>query len=276
VPGLIDQLRSKAAQWNVALHETRKTASSVLGFGVRDGQGVVLKLTGIADEARSGEILNAFGSHGAVRVYEHEPGALLMERLEPGQQLVELVRRGEDDHATTIVAELIAKLAHHSPPPDTPTVTDWGGGFDRYLNSNDQRISHDLVREAQQFYNDLAASQLTTMLLHGDLQHYNVLYDNEHGWTAIDPKGVAGEIEYELGALLRNPIEQPQLFTNLATIERRIKILTNLLPLDPSRTLRWCFAQAVLSAVWDVEDRNHVDDNHPALLLAQTVRPMLD
>lgn len=273
---LIDQLRAKATQWNVTLEETREKASSVLGFGVRDGRRVVLKLTRTADEARSGEMLKAFGDRGAVRVYEHEPGALLMERLDPGQQLVELVRRGEDDYATNIFADLMAKLTHHSPPPDTPTVTDWGRGFDRYLNSNDQKISHDLVREAQQLYNDLAESQRTTMLLHGDLQHYNVLYDNEHGWTAIDPKGVAGEIEYELGALLRNPIEQPELFTNRATIERRIKILTNLLPLDSSRTLRWCFTQAVLSAVWDVEDGNHVDDNHPALMLAHTMKPMID
>ena len=273
---LIEQLRTKAGQWNVTLEETRETASSVLGYGARDGRGVVLKLTRTADEARSGEVLKAFGDRGVVRVYEHEPGALLMQRLEPGQQLVELVRRGEDDNATKIIAELIAKLAHHSPPPDTPTVADWGRGFDRYLNSNDHRISHDLVQKAQQFYYDLAKSQRTTMLVHADLQHYNVLYDNEHGWTAIDPKGVAGEIEYEVGALLRNPIEQPELFRNRATIERRIKILTDLLPLDVSRTLRWCFAQAVLSAVWDFEDGNQVDNNHPALLLAQTVRPMLD
>ena len=43
------------------------------------------------------------------------------------------------------------------------------------------------------------------MLLHGDLQHYNVLLDKDRGWVAIDPKGVVGELEYEVGALLRNP-----------------------------------------------------------------------
>ncbi|HJT66148.1 MAG TPA: aminoglycoside phosphotransferase family protein [Pyrinomonadaceae bacterium] len=273
---MLDRLHSKAAQWKVAIDETHETESSVLGFGVREGRPIVLKLTRTPDEARAGEMLRAFAGNGAVRVYEYEPGAVLLERLEPGQQLVELVRRGEDDTATRIIAELIAKLAHHSPPPDTPAVSDWGRGFERYLKSGDHPISHDLIREAQQLYNDLALSQRTTMLLHGDLQHYNVLYDNLHGWTAIDPKGVVGEIEYEIGALLRNPIEQPELFTNRATIARRLEILTNLLALNPSRTLRWCFAQAVLSAVWDVEDGHHVNDNHPALLLARTLEPMLD
>jgi streptomycin 6-kinase len=43
-------------------------------------------------------------------------------------------------------------------------------------------------------------------LLHGDLQHYNVLLDRKRGWLAIDPKGVVAEGEFELGAALRNPI----------------------------------------------------------------------
>lgn len=45
-----------------------------------------------------------------------------------------------------------------------------------------------------------------------DLQHYNVLFDDARGWLAIDPKGVVGEVEYEIGAILRNPIERPDLF----------------------------------------------------------------
>jgi streptomycin 6-kinase len=189
--------------------------------------------------------------------------------------LVELVRRGEDDDATKIIAEVIAKLAGHTPPVGTPTVEDWGRGFAKYVQSGVRQISAELVGEAHDVFRDLAASQGTVMLLHGDLQHYNVLYDDKRGWTAIDPKGVVGEIEYETGALLRNPIEQPELFTNRTTIERRLKILTTALPLDYLRTLRWCFAQAVLSAIWGVEDGHQVDDNHPALELARTVRPMI-
>ena len=179
---------------------------------------------------------------------------MLLERLEPGEQLVSLVRRGDDDEATTILAALIKKLAHHQAPDECPTVADWGRGFDRYLDSGDRKISTGLVREAQKVYERLVLSQRTTMLLHGDLQHYNVLFDRTRGWTAIDPKGVVGELEYEVGALLRNPVEQPELFKDPATIERRVDILTSLLPLDRSRVLEWSFAQSVLSAIWDIED----------------------
>lgn len=266
-----DQLQAKANQWNVTIQETRETPTSLLGFGVRDEKRVVLKLTKVSDEAHAGKVLQAFGESGAVRVYEAETGAMLLERLEPGEQLVSLVKRGEDNRATTVLAQVIEKLANHEAPEECPTVADWGRGFNRYLESGDRQIPNGLVREGRDVYERLVSSQRSTMLLHGDLQHYNVLFDRDRGWIAIDPKGVVGELEYEIGALLRNPIEQPELFTHPATIERRLKILTPLLPMDPSRVLHWSFAQAVLSAIWDVEDGYVVEPSHPALQLASQI-----
>lgn len=269
-----DRLPAKAVQWNVTLDETRETATSVLGFGVRDGRRVVLKLTQTGDELNSGAVLRAFGGDGAVRVLESDAGAVLLERLDPGEDLVSLVRRGADDEATTILAQVIAKLANHAAPAACPTVADWGRGFERYVRSGDPQIPYGLVKQGHAVYEQLASSQGARMLLHGDLQHYNVLFDRERGWTAIDPKGVVGEWEYEVGALLRNPVEFPELFTNRRTLERRLEILTTLLPLDHTRVVKWAFAQAVLSAIWSVEDGETVDPEHPVLQLARVLRPM--
>ena len=272
-----DRLPAKAAEWNVTLEETRETATSVLGFGMRDGRRVVLKLTKKADdELHSGAVLRAFGGDGAVRVLESEFGAVLLERLDPGEDLVSLVRRGADDEATTILAQVIKKLANHTAPAACPTVADWGRGFERYVRSGDAQIPYGLVKQGHAVYEQLASSQGAVMLLHGDLQHYNVLFDRERGWTAIDPKGVVGELEYEVGALLRNPVELPELFTHPATIERRLKILTTLLPLNYTRVVKWAFAQAVLSAIWSVEDGEAVHLNHPVLQLAHVLRPMFE
>ena len=251
----LDRLQAKAADWNVTIEETRETPTSLVGFGVRRGVHVVLKITKTkGDESHSGKVLRAFAGDGAVRIYESETDAVLMERLEPGRHLVDLVKRGQDDEATRILAEVIEKLAHHEAPAECPTVADWGRGFDRYLASGDQQIPLALVHEARAIYNDLASSQRTKMLLHGDLQHYNVLFDNERGWVAIDPKGVVGELEYELGALLRNPVELPELYSNPITFNRRLEILCDLLPLDHSRARAWSYAQSVLSAIWRIED----------------------
>lgn len=271
-----DQLYTKAAEWNVTVEETRETPTSVLGFGVRDGERVVLKLTtGADDELHAGKVLHAFGGSGAVRVLEDEVGAVLLERLDPGEQLVHLVRHGEDDEATRILAGVIEKLAHHTPPEECPSVADWGRGFDRYVSSGDAQISRGLVREARTVYKEMVASQGPAMLLHGDLQHYNVLFDRHRGWVVIDPKGVVGELEYEIGALLRNPVQLPELFTNRAVVARRLDILTSLLPLDRTRILKWSFAQAVLSAIWDGEDGYEVQSTDAGLQLANILRPMI-
>ena len=269
-------LRSKAADWNVTLEEIRETPTSLLGFGRRAASRVVLKVTKQhSDESHSGEVLRVFAGDGAVSVYEAETDAVLLERLEPGEQLVNLVKSGRDDEATKTLGQVIKKLAQHQAPAVCPTVAHWGRGFDRYLKSGAPQIPHTIVNRAQRLFQDLASSQTNTMLLHGDLQHYNVLFDNNRGWVAIDPKGVVGELEYELGATLRNPVEYPELFSDPATIRRRLEILTTTLDLDYSRALTWAFAQAILSAIWDVEDGYHVGPSHHALRLAGTLEAML-
>jgi streptomycin 6-kinase len=131
-----------------------------------------------------------------------------------------------------------------------------------------------LVQEAEGIYRSLAGSQKQTMLLHGDLHHYNVLFDSNRGWVAIDPKGVVGELEYELGAIVRNPGEVPDFYISRAVVERRLKQLTDALGLNFDRALSWSFAQAVLSAIWDVEDGFPVTADHPSLRLAEVTRHM--
>jgi streptomycin 6-kinase len=132
------------------------------------------------------------------------------------------------------------------------------------------------VGRAQHLYLELCASQRDTRLLHGDLQHYNVLLDDDRGWLAIDPKGVVGEIEYEIGASLRNPYEKPELFVSTEAVGRRLNVYAAKLKLDSDRALAWGFAQAVLSAIWSVEDGFEVDSANPAIRLANAMLPLLD
>ncbi len=273
-----DRLTTFAQQWDVAIEKTFETESSVLAFGERKSSRVVLKIIKrLGDEWHSGDILRAFNADGMVRVYESAAGAVLLERLAPGNELVKVVRDGHDDRATEILAHVINQLAGHAAPDGCATVFDWALGFDRYLNSANKQLPTDLVYKAQDVYHHLALSSSHTMLLHGDLHHYNVLFDVNRGWVAIDPKGVVGELEYEVGAILRNPndLRQPDFFASRDVIERRLRILTDSLQLDYGRTLQWSFAQAVLSAIWDVEDGYPVESTHPGLTLARTIERML-
>ena len=120
----------------------------------------------------------------------------------------------------------MSKLANHVPPGECPTVGDWVRAFDRYLESDDQQIAGDLVKEARDLFQHLEKSQSAKMFLHGDLQHYNVLRDEVRGWLAIDPKGVVAELEYEIGSILRNPVELAELVIKPTAISRRLSVLT--------------------------------------------------
>jgi len=273
---LQNRIEDRIRDWSVVVEHASETEGSVIAFGRRGSQPVVLKvLKSRGDEWHSGEILEAFEGRGVVRVYERVEGAVLLERLSPGNSLVEMVLDGRDEEATEIVAEVIEKMFPRPPVSSCVRVQDWAKGFERYAASGDHQIPKDLVESGHRVYTELCNSQSRPRLLHGDLHHYNILFDSDRGWLAIDPKGVVGEIEYEIGAALRNPYESPELFAQSSTVERRLKHFASRLNLDFRRALGWGFAQAVLSAIWGVEDGFAVGPRDPGLVLAEAIRPML-
>lgn len=274
---LTERIAEHVRRWNITVEATLETASSVLAFGTRGHQAVVLKVVRApGEEWQAGAVLEAFGPGGSVRALAHVPGAVLLERLYPGTSLVPLVLDGRDAEATEIIADVIGRLARPAQSASAPaTVEDWGLGFRRYLATHDTQVPVPLVEHAQQTYLTLCASQRESRLLHGDLQHSNVLLDADRGWLAIDPKGVVGEIEYEVGASLRNPGERPELFASPQIVARRLKVYAAQLHLDADRVLQWAYAQAVLSAIWSIEDSATVDAANPALRLARAVQSLL-
>ena len=272
----MDEVHVRAARlarrWSVEIDSRIETGSSLIAFGRRGAEPVVLKVVKRpGDEWRVGEVVSAFGARGVVRALDYGDGAALLERIVPGTGLVALSRTGHDGAATEVLADVIAAMAPNAAPPWCPTVREWGRGFARYVERGAAQIPAALVDRASDLYAELCETQGPTRLLHGDLQHYNVLRDHERGWLAIDPKGVVGEVEYEVGALLRNPAELPDTLTSPTIIERRIGTLSSRLGLDAERVLRWAFAQAVLSAIWLVEDGYAVDGGTMALRLAEVL-----
>lgn len=274
---LRSRVKDRIRDWRVVVEREAETESSFIAFGRRDSQPFVLKVVrNDGDEWRSGEILHAFEGRGVVRVYEYVDGAVLLERLSPANSLVDMALGGADDQATEILADVIGKLSPRLSVNFAPTVQEWAKGFERYGASGDAQIPLDLFEAGHRTYAELCGSQTKPRLLHGDLHHYNVLFDAERGWLAVDPKGVVGELEYEVGAALRNPCERPALFAEPATIEKRLERFASALDLDIRRTLAWGFAQAVLSTIWAIEDGVAVEPTNQWIALADTLRPMLE
>ena len=226
-----------------------------------DGTAVVLKL-GIVNPELLTEIeaLRLYDGRGSVRLLEADPeqGILLLERLRPGIPLISL----DDEEATIIAARVMRQLWRPLPPAHPfPTVARWAAGLTRLRQQFDGGTGPfpaKWVDKAESLFNELLPSQAEPVLLHGDLHHWNILQAQRAPWLALDPKGIAGEPVYEVGALLRNPFpwlaEQPSPTRILA---RRVDILAELLGFDRGRIIGWGAAQAVLSGWWLFEDHGH-------------------
>ncbi len=210
------------------------------------------------------EALRLFDGRGAARLIDadEERGALLLERVEPGAQLVALCER-DDEAATSAAASLMKRLWR--PVPQThnfPTAADWGRGLVRLrerFEGGTGPFPRRLVEEAESLFKGQSASADETVVTHGDLHHGNILAAAREPWLAIDPKGLVAEPAYEVGALLRNPM--PQLLRHADPVrltERRVAQLSDELGFDRARVRGWGVAQAVLSAWWTIEDEGEL------------------
>jgi streptomycin 6-kinase len=247
-----------------------QTATSTVQFVTQNDRPCVLKVAHGEGDELTAQALAHYGGRGAVALLAHEGHATLMQRAMPGTPLSSLVITGSDDEATRHVCATMTAL--HAPPPPTHVfrrIEDWGAAFARPAAAS---LPSALIHQAARIYNDLCLTQARRVLLHGDLHHDNVLFDAHHGWLAIDPKGIIGESEFEAGAALRNPTEDVRYFASPAIIDRRVRIMCEMMGWRRDRLLQWCFAQAVLSAVWSVED-----GESPArgLAMASASRPLI-
>jgi streptomycin 6-kinase len=228
-----------------------------------DGTEAVLKLSlpWNGEFNQEAAALQAFDGHGMARLLELdlEGGALLLERLVPGTPLFTL----EDDDAATSIAAHVMKRLWRTVPTDHPfpTVGDWGKGFSRHraaFEGTSGPLSADIFDKAERLFAELVSSSAEPVLLHGDLHHGNILAAQREPWLAIDPKGLIGEPVYETGAWLRNwldtVLKQPDPGSILS---RRIDLFSEILGFERDRVRAWGFAQAVLSAIWTVEDHGH-------------------
>ena len=112
----LDRIQKHAREWGVIVADTSQTESSVMAFGTRDNHAVVLKIIKQpGDEWHSGRILEAFNGNGFARVYEHAPGAVLLERLRPGTPLVDLGLNDRDEEATGILADIMRQISSIKP-----------------------------------------------------------------------------------------------------------------------------------------------------------------
>jgi streptomycin 6-kinase len=211
--------------------------------------------------AREAQMLRMYNGNGAVRLleFDKEYGALLMERVSPGLDLQSLWVSGEvsDRISTEIAVSVLQKFGSLLSANSLPSVSIWGMGFEKFLRENRRGTLFPIekVIKADGIFKELVATTVQVTALHGDLHHANILKSSDSSWLSIDPKGVSGDLAYEVGAFMRNPMPELSYLPDLeAVLEARLRQLSLALEMDIQRLWGWSYSQSVLAAIWSVAE----------------------
>ncbi len=200
--------------------------------------------------------LRFFAGQGAVRLLrtDEEVFALVEERCEPGNELWDL----PVDEGNQVAAELLRRLwrrADGTGPIEqlSDVAKEWGAGIPR-LRRN---YPSDLVELGVGLAEELGASELHLVVLHGDFNPGNVL-KSQRGWLSIDCKPLVGEPAFDLGQLLANRLgidqdwkpEDPYSWpfapsTTLGELARQVDFFSDTLGIDRDRVIGWTVVKAL-------------------------------
>lgn len=248
-----EKLNHYLAVWHLSTPRLLKqTMTSQIYTVLHETETVILKVLSSTevDEQRGALALRYFDGHGAVRLFCSDDGAQLMEYA-AGEELVNLVERGEDENATRIIAQVIQQL--HSVPQDAPnsgmlTLDRWFRGLWQKAAADKQAGLRSIYVRSASLAERLLADQRDIRVLHGDIQHYNIRHTSR-GWLAFDPKGVVGERTYDCANTLCNPV-MPELVHNETRLLNNAAILADTLALELERVLAFAYVYACLNASW--------------------------
>jgi streptomycin 6-kinase len=200
------------------------------------------------------ELLSATEGQGCIRLLrvDYEAGTMLLERLDPGEQLLTL----KDDKAeTTAVASVMRELQRpHSGSFAFPKASDWINAVLEPDAIPAIKARHPWIERALNRLVELASEPSDELLLHGDLHHYNVLSGRGGRWVAIDPHGVIGERAWECAPFLFNHLVQHPRTDWGRIVRRRADQLAEELELPRERVYAWSAVRSIQSAWWSLRD----------------------
>ncbi|MEH7275021.1 aminoglycoside phosphotransferase family protein, partial [Neobacillus vireti] len=241
------ELTSEGPVDNLSYNYVLKVTNSI-------GTPFILKL-GVPNFDTGNEMvtLYAYGGDGCAELLKSdmENGVMLLERLIPGRML-----SAESDEMVVIENYLKVWKAIRRPLAEgtsTPTLTHWFDGLTRYRNTGEGPISLEHVQLAEDFFQQVMATSEGSQLLHGDLHHENILYSEEKGWIAIDPKGVAGDPYFDIISFLINQLDEKP--NPKSSLKLRVDTISEQLGLNRKRLLKAAIALGTLYACWGVEDQ---------------------
>jgi streptomycin 6-kinase len=207
------------------------------------------------EEEFGGALMAWWEGQGAARVLARQGNAILLERATGKISLAELARRGRDVEATRIICAATAKLhaPRAQPLSNLVPLSQWFGDLEPAA-----AIHGGVFSLAAETARELLAHPRDVGVLHGDINHDNILDFEDRGWFAIDSKGLFAERGFDYANLFCNPdlaVPIHPAATAPGLFERRIEVLSEAAGLDRRRLLQWILAWTGLLAAWLLSDR---------------------
>lgn len=237
----------------------------------------VLKISWVDRETEHEHIaLAAWGGNGAVRLLAADGSrrVILMERLDPNCSLgLEPI-----DEAVDTLARLLHRLAIPA-PQEIETVTDLAARWVDELPHRWAAAGPDAPRWLLGAAMDTARNLGPGSgrgLIHTDLHFQNVLAARpgaaaaRGSWLAMDPKPMAGDLEFGALPTLWNRLDELDPADQRAALLRRTTQFCEAAGLDIDRVRAWSVARAVETVVWNAEI-GMIEEIHRPVWIAETL-----
>jgi streptomycin 6-kinase len=280
-------IAASARRWNLRIEaplseDYVEMSYSYIAAATRmDGREVILKIG--SHDAQGGlsqterDALRLCNGQGTVELLDddEELGVLLLERVRPG---IPLGTQPDDAENTRIAARMMRKFwqpvaAEHVFRPTADEIE----GFDRLrqrFGGTTELLPEKWVRRAETLYEELMASSTESVVLHGDLHHWNILRAEREPWLVIDPKGLVGDPGYEVGAFLAtHPDESCKGRDRRELVVSRVNVMAEELDISRERIIKWGIVLALIWARWAVSSDD--DGWRPSIERAEILESML-
>ena len=245
VDGLTDLVRGLERDWSIRVGSAHDegTEAFVADAVLDDGTPAILKVLvprrvgGFDDHEAT--VLRLADGDGCPVLYRDDPerGALLMERLGPSMFALGLPY----EQRLPLLCDAAARVWRPAPDAGLPTVAEkarWLIDFvvetwDALDRPCAERTIEHAVECGRRRLARAVGRRERAILLHGDVHQWNALRADD-GFKLVDPDGLLGEPEYDLGVILREDPTEP-------------------LAADPRATARWMADRHGLDAdaIWE-------------------------
>lgn len=231
-------------------HFSNLTYNFVTSAEMKDGSKAVLKIGLPVDDLEiysEAEFLRIADGRGAVKLLAENRTrrAMLLERLEPGCDLKQVYRGDRSQMVKT--AARVLKRTVAEPPSEYEFLIDLRDWFEKLHDSESGEFPAGHMEKTRK----IADRQEAIKLIHGDYHHTNVLSRGANDFVVIDPKGVIGDVRYDIGVFLNNHLWYAEPGReHRAEMDEAVREFADQFGCPAASIVEWAFAQVTLSAYW--------------------------